>query len=58
MSVDEAVTDLDFRVAFRIMQHINSVSRIAWPSVPRLGAQLKKSDDRIMAATRRLCACC
>ena len=54
MSVDEAVTDLDFRVAFRIMQHINSVSRIAWPSVPRLGAQLKKSDDRIMAATKRL----
>lgn len=54
MSVDEAVTDLDFRVAFRIMQHINSVSRIAWPGVPRLGAQLSRSDDRIMASTKRL----
>jgi len=54
MSVDRDVTDLDFRVAFRIMQHVNSVSRIAWPSVARLSAQLDKSEDRIRAATRRL----
>lgn len=54
MSVDVEVTDLDFRVAFRIMQHINSASRIAWPSVARLAAQLSKSPDRIMAATKRL----
>lgn len=54
MSVDTGVTDLDFRVAFRIMQHVNSVSRIAWPSVARLSAQLGKSEDRIRAATRRL----
>ena len=49
------VTDLDFRVAFRLMQHINSVSRMAWPSVARLAAQLGKSRDRIfMASTKRL----
>lgn len=54
MSVDPQVTDLEFRVAFRIMQHVNSVSRLAWPSVARLGAQLDKSGDRIRAATKNL----
>jgi hypothetical protein len=56
MSVDPEVTDADFRVAFRIMQHVNSVSRIAWPSVNRLAVQLKKSCDSIMTSTKRLCA--
>ncbi len=54
MSVDGSLSDLEFRVAFRIMQHVNSVSRIAWPSVARLAAQLDKSEGRVRAATRRL----
>lgn len=54
LSVDPEVTDLDFRVAFRIIQHLNSVSRIAWPSVARLAAQLGKSEDRVRASTKRL----
>ena len=54
LSVDTEVTDLDFRVAYRIMSHINSVSRLAWPSVARLAAQMGKSEDRIRASTRRL----
>lgn len=56
MSVDPEVTDADFRVAFRMMQHVNSVSRIAWPSVDRLAVQLARSRDSIMASTKRLCA--
>lgn len=54
LSVDPEVTDLDFRVAYRLMQHVNSVSRLAWPSVARLAAQLGKSEDRIRASTKRL----
>ncbi|UCI17020.1 hypothetical protein FJ970_17970 [Mesorhizobium sp. B2-1-8] len=56
MSVDEDMTDAEFRVAFRVMQHVNSVSRVAWPSVDRLAAQLFRSRDAIMATTKRLCA--
>ena len=56
LSVDVEVTDLDFRVGFRIMQHVNSSSRIAWPSVARLAAQLGKSEDRVRASTKRLAA--
>lgn len=56
MSVDEDLTDAEFRVAFRVMQHINSVSRVAWPSVDRLAAQLFRSRDAIMATTKRLSA--
>jgi len=54
MSVAATLTDLDFRVAFRIMQHVNGRTRLAWPSVSRLAAQLDKSEDRIRASTRRL----
>lgn len=56
MSVDPEVTDADFRVAFRMMQHVNSVSRIAWPSLDRLAVQLARSKDAVMATTKRLCA--
>jgi predicted transcriptional regulator len=54
MSVDTRLTELDFRVAFRIMQHVNGRTKLAWPSVSRLAAQLGKSEDRIRASTKRL----
>lgn len=47
LSCDQDVTDADFRVAFRLLQHVNSVSRIAWPSIERLAAQIgNKSKDK------------
>lgn len=54
MSYDLDVTDADFRVAFRVIQHLNSVSGLAWPSIARLAAQLGKSEDRVRASTKRL----
>lgn len=54
MSVAVDLTDMDFRVAFRIMQHVNGRTRLAWPSVARLAAQLGKSEDRVRASTKRL----
>lgn len=54
MSYDLDVTDADFRVAFRVIQHLNSVSGLAWPSISRLASQLGKSEDRVRASTKRL----
>lgn len=54
LSYDLEVTDADFRVAFRVIQHLNSTSRLAWPSIARLAAQLGKSEDRVRASTKRL----
>jgi hypothetical protein len=54
MSVDTDLTDAEFRVAFRLMQHVNSASRIAWPSIERLAAQLGRSTDAVKAAMKGL----
>ncbi|RNC93921.1 MAG: hypothetical protein ED558_13815 [Oricola sp.] len=54
VSCDPNVTDMDFRVAYRIMQHVNRESRVAHVTMDRLAAQLDVSRDTIMRSVRRL----
>jgi hypothetical protein len=54
MNCDPKVTDADFRVAFRLMQHVNSTSRLAWPSMDWLACQIGKSGLRVRAAIKNL----
>lgn len=54
VSTDASVSDAEFRVMFRIMQHLNSTSRLAYPAVDRIACQISKSDDRVSVATGNL----
>lgn len=54
MSCDAELQDIDFRVAFRLMQHINSKGLDAHPSLERLAAQIGVSRDTVMRSLNRL----
>lgn len=55
ISCDPDVRDIDVRVAFRLMQHVNARSRDAHPSLERLAAQIGVSRDTVMRSLGRLC---
>ncbi|WP_037462030.1 hypothetical protein [Sinorhizobium fredii] len=55
MACDERLHDIDFRVAFRVMQHINARSRDAHPSLERLAAQLGVHRDTVKRSLGRMC---
>lgn len=55
ISCDTAVQDIDVRVAFRLMQHVNARTRDAHPSLERLAAQVGVSRDTVMRSLGRLC---
>ncbi|MCF3638722.1 helix-turn-helix domain-containing protein [Rhizobium sp. TRM95111] len=55
MSCDAQLDDIDFRVAFRMMQHVNAKTRDAHPSLERLAAQLGVHRDTVMRSLNRMC---
>lgn len=55
MSCDPELQDIDFRVAFRLIQHVNAKARNAHPSLDRLAAQVGVSRDTVMRSLNRLC---
>lgn len=55
MSCDTALQDIDVRVAFRLMQHVNARTRDAHPSLERLAAQIGVSRDTVMRSLARMC---
>lgn len=54
MSCDPNVDPIDFRVAFRVMQHVNARTRDAHPSLERIAAQLGVHRDTVMRSIKRL----
>lgn len=54
MSCDPSLDDIDFRVAFRLMQHMNRRSRDANPSLERLAAQIGVSRDTVRRSLNRM----
>ena len=54
MSCDPELSDIDFRVTFRLMQHVNGRTRDAHPSIERLAAQLGVSRDTVMRSLARI----
>ncbi|MDJ1632508.1 helix-turn-helix domain-containing protein [Rhizobium rhizogenes] len=55
ISCDMALQDIDVRVAFRLMQHINARTRDAHPSLERIAAQVGVSRDTVMRSLTRMC---
>lgn len=55
MACDPDLEDIDFRVAFRVMQHVNARSKDAHPSLERLAAQLGVHRDTVRRSILRLC---
>ncbi|TDH38567.1 GntR family transcriptional regulator [Pseudohoeflea suaedae] len=54
MSCDPNVRDIDYRVAFRLMQHVNARAKEARPSIERLAAQIGVSRDTVRRSLTRL----
>jgi hypothetical protein len=54
LGCDKDVTDAQFRVAFRLLQHVNSRTGLAWPSYDRLAVQIGRTGDPIRAAINGL----
>lgn len=54
MSCDKSLLDIDMRVAFRLMQHVNAKTRDAHPSLERLAAQIGVSRDTVMRSLKRM----
>lgn len=55
LSCDVDVSDIGFRVAFRLMQHVNLKTRQAHPSIDRIAAQVGASRHTVMRALNQLC---
>ncbi|HEY0124078.1 MAG TPA: helix-turn-helix domain-containing protein [Rhizobium sp.] len=55
ISCDMALHDIDVRVAFRLMQHVNARTRDAHPSLERIAAQVGVSRDTVMRSLTRMC---
>ncbi|EUB95590.1 hypothetical protein PMI07_002078 [Rhizobium sp. CF080] len=55
ITCDTALQDIDTRVAFRLMQHINARTRDANPSLERLAAQLGCHRDTVRRSLDRMC---
>ncbi|RWX74450.1 hypothetical protein EPK99_25025 [Neorhizobium lilium] len=54
ISCDPSLQDVDARVAFRLMQHINARTRDANPSIERLAAQLGCHRDTVRRSLDRM----
>jgi|GEM_PF-6169069 len=54
MSCDIEVSDIDFRVAFRVMQHVNARTGQAHPSIDRIAAQIGVSRHTVMRSLKWL----
>ncbi len=55
ISCDTELQDIDARVAFRLMQHINAKTRDAHPSLERLAAQIGVHRDTVKRSLGRMC---
>jgi predicted transcriptional regulator len=55
ISCDTDLYDIDVRVAFRLMQHVNARTRDAHPSIERLASQMGVSRDTVMRSLTRMC---
>lgn len=55
MACDPEIDDIDFRVAFRLMQHVNAKTRDAHPSLERLAAQIGVHRDTVKRSIDRMC---
>jgi predicted transcriptional regulator len=55
MACDPDLEDIDFRVAFRLMQHVNARTKDAHPSIERIAAQLGVHRDTVRRSIDRMC---
>jgi len=55
ISCDTALYDIDVRIAFRLMQHVNARTRDAHPSLERLAAQIGVHRDTVKRSLARMC---